>query len=70
MANQQTLGELKSSIEGLQTLVGQHGTKLDKIRLIVYSGVAVLVLLASIGAFVINKIWGSLIALLAASGAG
>ena len=70
MENQRALGELKGTIEGLRTQVGEQVRKLDRIGLIVYSGVALAIVLSGIFVCILDKIWDSLITLLAASGAG
>ena len=69
MENQRTLGEVKNAVESLQSTVGTHGTKIDRISHIVYAAGAVLVILSGIGAFVLDKIWDQLVTVLAASGA-
>ena len=64
MDSQRTLGEVKNAVESLQSTVGQHGNKIDRISHIVYAAGAVLAVLVSIAAFLLNKIWDRLVMVL------
>ena len=70
MENQRTLGEVKNAVESLQLTVGQHGTKIDRTSHVVYAAGAVLAVLVSIAAFLLNKFWDGLVMVLSAPGAG
>ena len=68
MENQRTLGEVKNAVDNLQSTVGEHGRKIERISHIVYAAGAVLIVISGIATFVIDKIWDHLVALLRVSG--
>ncbi len=68
MQMQASMGELKSDVKHLTSASEKHSSKLDKISHRVYAAGAVIVVLAAIGGFILNKIWDGIVVLMKASG--
>ena len=64
MQVQQTLGELKAMTKHLTEESTRHGAKLDRISHIIFAAGAVLAVLMSIGGFLLDKLWDSMVLLL------
>ena len=67
LENQRTLGAVETAVDNLQSTVGEHSKKIDRISHIVYAAAAVLIVISGIATFVLDKIWDQLVALLRVS---
>jgi hypothetical protein len=65
---QHTLGALREAVDHLKIASISHGEKLEHINKIIFASGIVLIIVLSIGGFILNKIWDVLIKALVASG--
>jgi hypothetical protein len=65
---QHTLGGLREAVDGLKTSSRTHGEKLERINKIIFAAGVVLIIVLSVGGFILNKIWDALIAALVTAG--
>jgi len=64
MQMQQSIGELKATVNHLNNASEKHGTKLDRISHIIFAAGVVLAIVLAIGGFLLNKIWDGVFMLL------
>jgi hypothetical protein len=65
---QHTLGGLREVVDALKTSSHTHGEKLERINKIIFAAGVVLIIVLSVGGFILDKIWDALIAALVAAG--
>jgi hypothetical protein len=60
---QHTLGGLREAVDSLKAASHSHGEKLERINKIMFTSGVVLVIILSIGGFILDKMWDILVAL-------
>lgn len=68
MQVQHTIGRLDATTNHLRSETSEHSRKLDRISHIIFAAGVVLTILLAVGGFILDKIWNSLVLLLASSG--